>query len=103
MKIMIGSNVLLDELVETDETYILESQIGIKCETRKPRKHGEGATKRGLSSEQNCICVATDRNKNMIAACVNRVEPSGVDLINVLASHIIPQSGLLRDEAVAYH
>lgn len=103
MEIMIGSNVLLDELVETDETYILESQKGVKCETRKPRKHGEGATKRGLSNEQYCVCVAADRNGNLIAECVNRAKPSGDDLINALASHIIPQSVLLCDGAAAYN
>lgn len=103
MEIMVESNALLDELVEADETYILESQKGIKCKTRKPRKHGEGATKRGLSSEQYCVCVAADRNNNLIATCVNRAKPSGNDLINALASHIIPQSVLLCDGATAYN
>ena len=44
-----------DELVETDETYVTESQKGVKCKNRKPRKHGESASKRGLSNEQYCI------------------------------------------------
>ncbi len=52
----------MDELVEADETYVIESQKGTKCEDRKPGKHGAGATKRGLSHEQYCVCVATDRN-----------------------------------------
>ena len=103
MEIMTESNALLDEIVETDETFIPESQKGIKCKTRKPRKHGEGATKRGLSNEQYCVCVATDRKNNLIANCVNRAQPSGDDLINALASHIIPQSVLLCDGATAYN
>lgn len=103
MEILVESKAPLDELVEADETYILESQKGIKCKTRKPRKHGDGATKRGLSSEKYCVCVAADRNNNLITTCVNRDKPSCNDLINALASHIIPQSVLLCDGATAYN
>ena len=103
MEIMTVSNALLDELIETDETYVLESQKGVKCETRKPRKHGEGATKRGLSDEQLCVCVATDRHDNLVATCVNRAKPSGDDLVNALSSHIVPKSVLLCDGATSYN
>lgn len=103
MEIVNNSAALLDELVEADETYVLESQKGIKCETRSPRKHGEGATKRGISNEQYCVCVASDRNHNLVATCVNRAKPSGEDLINALSSHIHPQSVLLCDGATAYN
>ena len=103
MEIISESGAILDELVEADETYILESQKGVKCESRKPRKHGEGATKRGLSKEQYCVCVASDRNDNLVATCVNRAKPSGDDLVNALSSHIIPQSVLLCDGATAYN
>ena len=80
MESMTESLALLDELVEADETYVLESQKGITCVDRKPRKHGEGASKRGLSNELYCVCVATDRNDNLVATCVNRAKPSGDDL-----------------------
>ena len=103
MESMTGSATLLDELVEADETYVLESQKGVKCENRKPRKHGEGASKRGLSDEQYCVCVAADRNNHLVATCVNRAKPSGEDLVNALGSHIVPQSVLLCDGASAYN
>ena len=103
MESMTESFALLDELVEADETYILESQKGVRCVDRKPRKHGEGATKRGLSNELYCVCVATDRNNNLAATCVNRAKPSSDDLVNALASHIVPQSVLLCDGATAYN
>lgn len=103
MESMTESFALLDELVEADETYILESQKGVRCVDRKPRKHGEGATKRGLSNELYCVCVATDRNNNLVATCVNRAKPSSDDLVNALASHIVPQSVLLCDGATAYN
>ena len=49
---------LLEGVIEADEAYVLESQKGIPVTTRKPRKHGETATKRGLSDEHFCVCAA---------------------------------------------
>lgn len=94
---------VLDELVEADETYVMESQKGTKCERRKARKHGEGATKRGLSCEQYCVCVATDRNHHVCAVCTNRAKPSGDDIVQALSPHIAPQSVLLCDGSTAYN
>ena len=54
---------LLEGIVETDEAYVLESQKGIPVTTRKPRKHGESTTKRGLSDEHFSVCVAADRDR----------------------------------------
>lgn len=48
---------LLEGVIEADEAYVQESQKGILVTTRKPRKHGETATKRGLSNEHFCVCV----------------------------------------------
>ena len=103
LETMMESEVFLNELVESDETYVVESQKGIKCEDRKPRKHGEGATKPGLSHEQFCVCVATDRNDHVCAVCVNRAKPSGDDIVHALSTHIAPQSVLLCDGAAAYN
>ena len=92
-----------DELVETDETYVTESQKGVKCKNRKPRKHGESASKRGLSNEQYCICVVTDRNKNVFAKCVNRAKPSSEYIIKALSAHVSRKSVLLCDGAASYN
>ncbi len=100
---MTESELILDELVEADETYVVESQKGSKCVDRNPRKHGEGATKPGLSHEQYCVCVATDRNNHVCAVCVNRAKPSGDDIVDALSAHIAPQSVLLCDGAAAYN
>ena len=103
MESMVNDGDALDELVEADETYVIESQKGVKCEDRKPRKHGEGASKRGLSNEQYCVCVATDRHNHLFAACVNRAKPSGDDIVNALSAHIAPESVLLCDGTNAYN
>ncbi|MGM0879278.1 MAG: IS1595 family transposase, partial [Bacillota bacterium] len=58
-------------IVETDETYFLESRKGRNVITdRKPRKRGGSATKRGISSEQVCVLVARDRNKTTLSKVV---------------------------------
>jgi hypothetical protein len=45
---------------ELDETFVLESYKGSEIPLdfyRKPRNHGAKSSKRGLSSEQICICA----------------------------------------------
>lgn len=93
----------LEALIELDETYVVESQKGTPVLHREPRKHGEGASKRGISNEQFCICMATDRNGHMIAKCVNRARPSSEDLIAALGNHIATQSVLMCDGAASYN
>ena len=93
----------LEALIEADETYVPESQKGTRVTHRKPRKHGEGASKRGLSNEQLCVCVAADRENHVIARCVNRAKPSSEDLENALAEHIAERSLLLCDGATSYN
>ena len=103
MESMVKEGEPLDELVEADETYVIESQKGVKCQDRKPRKHGESASKPGLSNEQYCVCVATDRQNHLFATCVNRAKPSGDDIVNALSAHIAPESVLLCDGTNAYN
>lgn len=55
-------------IVEVDETYFLESHKGRKTiPTRKSRKRGGSASKRGISKEQVCVLVARDRNKTTLS------------------------------------
>ncbi|MBQ3356051.1 MAG: IS1 family transposase [Oscillospiraceae bacterium] len=67
----------LDMLVEADETYVPESQKSRMVTHRESRSHGEGVSLRGISREQLCVCVATDRDYHVIARCVNRGRPTG--------------------------
>jgi|KBSMisStandDraft_5_1062788.scaffolds.fasta_scaffold296216_1 transposase-like protein len=53
----------LSGIVESDETFILESFKGRRSELpRKARKRGGKSTKRGLSAEQIPVIVARDRH-----------------------------------------
>ena len=95
--------VVLDGMIEADETYVQESQKGKTVTHRKPRKHGESARKRGLSGEKMCICVATDREGNLTANCVNRAKPSSEDIENAIGSSICEGSVFQCDGAAAYN
>lgn len=103
MEEAVAASAPLEVLIEADETYLLESQKGSKVTQRKPRRHGESSGKRGLSNEQMCVCVATDRDNHVIARCVNRAKPSSEDLVKALASHISGESVLLCDGATSYN
>lgn len=102
LEALVEASAPLEALIELDETYVVESQKGTPVTHRKPRKHGEGASQRGLSSEQFCICVATDRNGNVYARCSNRAAPSAADLIESMDGHIAPQSVMLTDGGKGY-
>ena len=93
----------LSALIEADETYVPESQKGVKVTHRAPRRHGEGASKRGISNEQLCICVATDRNYNVVAKSVNRARPSAADIERALEAHIDDGSVIMCDGSQSYN
>lgn len=90
-------------MIEADETYVLESQKGVKVTHRKARLHGAKATKRGLSDEQICICVAADREGHMYSKSVNRAKPGSSDIMNALNSKITDDSIFMCDGADSYN
>ena len=94
---------MLSGLIEADETYVLESQKGVFATGRKPRKHGESATKRGLSDEQMCVCVAADRDGNVVARCVNRAKPSAENIRMAIGGRITEKSVFQCDGEKAYN
>lgn len=93
----------LSALIEVDETYVPESQKGVKVTHRAPRRHGEGAGKRGISKEQLCVCVATDRESHVAAKSVNRARPSSADIELALEAHIDDGSVIMCDGAQSYN
>lgn len=88
MEKALDSGNALDGLVEADETYVPESQKGRKVTHRKARLHGEGVNLQGISHEQLCVCVATDRNHHVAARCGNRGRPTCGQIETALADWI---------------
>jgi transposase-like protein len=104
----------LSAIVEADETYRLESQKGSRHMTRKPRKRGGVAKKRGISKEHDCLLVARDRSGQtldfhtgrgqvtvaQLQACLKLVLPADVLLISDSAlsyRHFAEQAGIMHE------
>ncbi|MDP9728268.1 IS1595-like element ISAlis1 family transposase [Alicyclobacillus sp. TC] len=93
----------LNGIVESDETFFLESHKGRKPVTfRKPRKRGGVAKKRGISKEQVCVVVALDRDGDVVAQNAGRGRITATEIDAVLGSRLAPGSLLCTDSAKNY-
>jgi transposase-like protein len=94
---------ILHGITEADETYLLESQKGSRKLSRKPRKRGGSASKRGISDEQVCILIARDRSKQT----VDFVTGNGAITKALLTEHLKPildaDALLVSDSNPSYH
>ena len=89
----------LEPLVEADGTYVIESQKGTPVTHRKARYRGGHASKRRLSDEQYCVCMATDRAGHAVMACVNRSQPTKDNIIDAIGGYIATGSIIMCDGA----
>jgi transposase-like protein len=93
---------ILSAIVEADETYRLESQKGSRNMTRKPRKRGGVATKRGISGELDCLLVARDRTGQTLDFHTGRGQVT-VAQLNACLKPVLPADVLLiTDSALSY-
>lgn len=96
-------NQQLSGVIESDETFILESEKGKRVIThRKSRKRGGTATKRGISKEQVCVVVAMDRNGQIISQNAGFGRITATEIDSVLGEFIVASSVLCTDEATNY-
>ena len=101
-----ADEVCLGDVSEFDETFVLDCYKGKKLDSsisRKPRKHGAKAEKRGISNEQVCICTGIQRKGDALAVTVNRAKPSAKELISVFEGHIADGTLALYDGLRSYH
>ncbi|CAM3658317.1 IS1595 family transposase [Cohnella lubricantis] len=90
-------------VIESDETYFLESDKGKKSIShRKPRKRGGKANKRGISKEQISIVVAHDRNGNVIFKLAGRGRITANDIEQTLGKCLVMKIVLCTDSATNY-
>ena len=94
----------LQGIVESDETYILESDKGKKggIEHRKPRKRGGTAQKRGISDEQVSIVVALDRNGAILSKLAGRGRVTASQINDVMGNLLRGDAVLCTDSATNY-
>lgn len=87
-------------IVETDETFFLESFKGKRILPRPPRKRGGKATKRGLSREQIPVLTIRDRHGNTIDQVISGI--GAKQIMPVLVPAMEPDAILCSDGARAY-
>lgn len=98
-------NVILGEVSELDETFVLDCYKGKPIPGtlgRRARKHGAKAQKRGISNEYVCICTGIQRNGFAYAASVNRAKPNAEELKELFKEHIAQGTLILCDGLKSY-
>ena len=93
----------LTVIVEADETYRLESQKGSRQLTRKPRKRGGVAKRRGINREHDCLLVARDRSGQTLDFHSGRGQVTTEKLHACLGSVLPADVLLISDSAPSYH
>jgi transposase-like protein len=93
---------LLAAIVEADETYRLESQKGSRTLTRRPRKRGGVAKRRGINKEHDCLLVARDRHGRTLDFHTGRGQVTVAQLHRCLEPVLSADVLLISDGAVAY-
>jgi transposase-like protein len=93
----------LKGIIESDETYFLESNKGKKHIThRKPRKRGGVAKKRGISKEQISVVVAQDRNGNVLSKVAGRGRTTADEIDLAIGKCLDADVVLCTDSATNY-
>lgn len=93
----------LKGIIESDETFFLESDKGKKNIThRKSQKRGGVSKKHGISKEQICVVVAHDRNGQILSEMAGKGRITAVELDSVLGSYLDSSALLCTDTATNY-
>lgn len=89
-------------IIESDETFFLQSDKGNKKLKNKGRKRGGTSSKRGISDDQVAVIVTADRKGTMdlSVATMGRIEKK--DIQNAIGSRISKGSILCTDGHVSY-
>jgi transposase-like protein len=93
---------MLSAIAEADETYRLESQKGSRNLTRRPRKRGGVARRRGVNREHDCLLVARDRGGQTLDFHTGRGPVTAAQLHKCLKPVLPADVLLISDGAVAY-
>ena len=89
-------------IVESDETFFLQSNKGKKQDLRKARKRGGTSSSRGISNDQVAVIATSDRKGtvDMKVATLGRIKKA--DIENAIGERIAKDSILCTDGHVSY-
>ena len=103
-----ANDVILDGIVEADETFFTISYKGNHKKSKKftmprePHKRGNSTHVRGLSSEKVCVPCAVNRSGMSIAKVSNTGRVSTKDLREIYDGRIDPSATLVTDKMNSY-
>ena len=103
-----ANDVILDGIVEADETFFTISYKGNHKKSKKftmprePYKRGNSTHVRGLSSEKVCVPCAVNRSGMSIAKVSNTGRVSTKDLHEIYDGRIDPSATLVTDKMNSY-
>ena len=97
-----ASKVVLDGIIEADETFVAVSYKGNRNMPRPAHKRGKSVHRRGLSQEQVCIYTAVNRNGRSIAVAGNVGSANKKNLHAVFDGKIRAGSYLCSDGSSIY-
>ena len=94
--------VLLDGIVESDETFFDISYKGARVLPRDAHERGVAASRRGLSVEKTCVPCAVNRDGKSVSMVSNLGKVSGADLENAFACHVAEGAVWCSDKDRSY-
>lgn len=89
-------------ITESDETFFINSNKGMKVRDRSSRKRGSKSTKRGINDEHVAVIVTLDRNNEIDLTVATTGRLKKVDLENAIGERLSPQTVLCSDSHVSY-
>lgn len=94
--------VVLNGIIESDETFFGLSFKGSRHLNREPHRRGLAATKRGLSAEKVCVPCSVNLNGYSIAKITNLGKPCLLDLLTLFSNRFVKGSILVTDSLPGY-
>lgn len=89
-------------ITESDETFFLHSEKGLKQTERKARKRGKSVKQKGISNKQVAVIVSADRKntKDFKVACLGRITKDNIS--QAIGNMIEDRTVLCTDGHVSY-
>ena len=86
-------------ITESDETFFLRSEKGMKVKGRESRKRGDKSKKRGLSNDQVAVLVTQDRKSTLDLSVATLGRIGKVDIENAIGKRVKKGTTILCSDA----
>lgn len=86
-------------ITESDETFFLRSEKGMKVKSRESRKRGGKSKKRGVSNDQVAVIVTQDRKSTLDLSVATLGRIGKVDIENAIGKRVKKGTTILCSDA----